>query len=181
MVQPNRGSTRDHPHSEKYLRDLSVSNVAILSSRRLAQACADFLRRQDATLRSLGLERLSIEAGSASVAMTVLPSMVNGIGITHGGAIFTLADAVFSLACNSYNERTVASYCSIAFLHPTRLGDRLVATATEVVRSVRSGIYDVRVTLENTVVAEFRAHSRVIGGALVPSATAGQGERTPAS
>jgi acyl-CoA thioesterase len=156
-------------------RDFPVNHVAFLSSRKLAQACADFLWRQDATLRSLGLEQLSIEAGCASVAMTVLPSMVNGIGITHGGAIFTLADAVFSLASNSYNERTVASHCSIAFLHPTRLGDRLVATASEVVRSVRSGIYDVRVTLENTVVAEFRAHSRVIGGALLPAAAAGQG------
>jgi acyl-CoA thioesterase len=145
-----------------------VSSVALLSSRKLAQACADFLWRQDATLRSLGLEQLSIEAGCASVAMTVLPSMVNGIGITHGGAIFTLADAVFSLACNTYNQRTVASHCSIAFLHPTRLGDRLVATATEVVRSVRSGIYDVRVSLETEIVAEFRAHSRVIGGALLP-------------
>ena len=158
-----------------------MSNVAFLSSRRLAQACADFLWRQDATLRGLGLERLSIEAGRASVAMTVRPSMVNGIGITHGGAIFTLADAVFSLACNSYNERAVASHCSISFLHPTRLGDRLVASATEVVRSGRSGIYDVRVTLEDTAVAEFRAHSRVIGGVLVPSATAGQGEPTPTS
>ena len=125
-----------------------MSGVAFLSSRKLAQACADFLWRQDATLRTLGLEQLSIEAGCASVAMTVLPSMVNGIGITHGGAIFTLADAVFSLACNSYNERTVASHCSIAFLRPTRLGDRLVATASEVARSARSGIYDVRVTLE---------------------------------
>ncbi|WP_291684438.1 hydroxyphenylacetyl-CoA thioesterase PaaI [Bradyrhizobium sp.] len=158
-----------------------MNNVAFLSSRRLAQACADFLWRQDATLRSLGLERLSIEAGRASVAMTVLPSMVNGIGITHGGAIFTLADTVFSLASNSYNERTVASHCSVSFLHPTRLGDRLVATATEVVRSAQSGIYDVRVTLENAVVAEFRAHSRVIGGALVPSAATGQGEQAPTS
>jgi acyl-CoA thioesterase len=149
--------------------------MAFLSSRKLARACADFLWRQDATLRSLDLERLSIEAGGASVAMIVLPSMVNGIGITHGGAIFTLADAVFSLACNSYNERTVTSHCSIAFLRPTRLGDRLVATATEVVRSERSGIYDVRVSLEDTVVAEFRAHSRVIGGSLLPPATAGQG------
>ena len=151
-----------------------MSNVAVLSSHKLAQACADFLWRQDAALRSLGLEQLAIEAGAASVAMTVLPSMVNGIGITHGGAVFTLADAVFSLAANSYNQRTVASHCSIAFLQPTRLGDRLVATATEVVRSVRSGIYDVRVTLGNTVVAEFRAHSRVIGGALVPQAAAAQ-------
>jgi acyl-CoA thioesterase len=57
------------------------------------------------------------------IAMTVQPAMVNGIGITHGGAIFTLADTAFSLAANSYNERTVAAHCSIAVLRPTRLGD----------------------------------------------------------
>jgi acyl-CoA thioesterase len=148
--------------------EFSVNDVKAVSSRKLAQACADFLWRQDATLRSLGLDRLSIEAGRAKVAMTVRPAMVNGLGITHGGAIFTFADAVFSLACNTYNERTVAAHCSIAFLRPTRLGDRLVATATEIVRSARSGIYDVSVTLEDVVVAEFRAHSRVVGGALLP-------------
>ena len=69
-----------------------MSNAAAISSRKLALACADFLWRQDATLQSLGLERLSIEVGQAAVAMIVLPSMVNGLGITHGGAIFTLAD-----------------------------------------------------------------------------------------
>ena len=144
-----------------------MGNVAAISSSKLALACADFLWRQDATLRSLGLERISISAGQATVAMAVRPAMVNGLGITHGGAIFKLADAAFSLASNSYNERTVSAHCSISFLRPTRLGDRLVATATEIVRSIRSGIYDVRVTLENEVVAEFRAHSRVIGGSLV--------------
>lgn len=105
--------------------------------------------------------------------------MVNGIGITHGGAIFTLADAVFSLACNTYNERTVAAHCSIAYLRPTKLGDRLIAKATEVVRSGRAGIYDVSVLLENAfledaIVAEFRAHSRIIGGTLLPAKTAEQ-------
>lgn len=152
-----------------------MGNVAAISSRKLALACADFLWRQDATLRSLGLERVSINAGQATVAMTVLPAMVNGLGITHGGAIFKLADVAFSLASNTYNERTVSAHCSISFLRPSGLGDRLVATATEVVRSARSGIYDVRVTLENAVVAEFRAHSRVIGGALLPAAAIGQG------
>jgi acyl-CoA thioesterase len=151
-----------------------VSSVAAISSHKLALACADFLWGQDATLRSLGLERLSIRAGQATVAMTVLPAMVNGLGITQGGAIFALADTTFALASNTYNERTVASHCCISFLRPTKLGDRLVATATEVGRSARSGIYDVSVTLENTVVAEFRAHSRIIGGALLPAATAGQ-------
>ena len=74
----------------------------------------------------------------------------------------------FALACNTYNERTISAHCSISFVRPTRLGDRLVAAATEVVRSGRSGIYDVRVTLEDSIVAEFRAHSHVIGGALLP-------------
>jgi acyl-CoA thioesterase len=118
--------------------------------------------------KALVLERLSIEVGQAAVAMIVLPSMVNGLGITHGGAIFTLADSVFALACNTYNERTISAHCSISLVRPTRLGDRLVAVATEVVRSGRSGIYDVRVTLEESIVAEFRAHSHVIGGALLP-------------
>jgi acyl-CoA thioesterase len=158
--------------------EFPVSKVATISSRKLARACADFLWRQDATLRSLGLERLSIKVGQATIAMRVLPVMVNGLGITHGGAIFQLADAAFSLASNGYNERTVSAHCSISFLRSTRLGDRLVATATEVLRSGRSGIYDVSVTLGNAVVAEFRAHSRVIGGALLPVVTVGQSEPT---
>jgi acyl-CoA thioesterase len=151
-----------------------VSDATVISSCTLARACADFLWQRDATLQSLGLERLSIEPGQATVAMTVLPAMVNALGITHGGAIFTLADTTFSLASNTYNERTVAAHCSISYLRPTRLGDRLVATASEVIRSGRSGIYDVRVSFENKVVAEFRAHSRVIGGALLPVATTSQ-------
>lgn len=151
-----------------------MSNETAISSCKLALACADFLWSQDSMLRSLGLERLSIKPGHARVAMTVLPAMVDGLGVTNGGAIFTFADTTFSLASNTYNERTVAAHCCISFLLPTKLGDRLVATATEVVRSARSGIYDVSVTLENTVVAEFRAHSRIIGGALLHAATAEQ-------
>ena len=148
-----------------------MSDIPVDASE-LARARADFLWQQDATLQSLGAERLSIATGQATVAMTVLPSMVNALGITHGGAIFTFADSTFSLASNTYNERTVAAHCSISFLRPTRLGDRLVATATEVVRSARSGIYDVSVTLENAIVAEFRAQSRVIGGPLLSDGVA---------
>ena len=73
-----------------------MSDMAAAASRKLARACADFLWAQDATLRGLGLERLSIGPGQAVIAMTVQPAMVNGIGITHGGAIFTLADTAFS-------------------------------------------------------------------------------------
>ena len=44
----------------------------------------------------------------------------------------------------------------------------VVATAREISRSGRSGIYDVRVTSGDEVIAEFRGHSRTIGGAWLP-------------
>lgn len=102
--------------------------------------------------------------------MTILPSMVNGHGIAHGGFIFTLADSAFAFACNSHNQRAVAAQCHISFIRPGKLGDRLVATAREISRRGRSGIYDVRVTVDEIAIAELRGHSRTIDGAWVPSA-----------
>jgi acyl-coenzyme A thioesterase PaaI-like protein len=57
------------------------------------------------------------------------------------------------LACNSHNERTVAAQCDIAFIKPGKVGDRLIATAREISRTGRSGIYDVRVTVDDTAIA----------------------------
>jgi acyl-CoA thioesterase len=102
--------------------------------------------------------------------MTVAPEMVNGQRIAHGGFIFTLADSAFAFACNSHNERTVAAQGDITFIRPGKLGDRLVATAREISRSGRSGIYDVSVTVDGVVIAEFRGHSRTVGGAWLPAA-----------
>jgi acyl-CoA thioesterase len=96
--------------------------------------------------------------------------MVNGHGITHGGFIFTLADSAFAFACNTHNERTVAAQGNITFIKPGKLGDRLVASAREISRSGRSGIYDVRVTVDDAVIAEFRGHSRTIAGTWLPPA-----------
>jgi len=79
-----------------------------------------------------------------------------------------LADSAFAFACNTHNERVVAAQGSITFIKPGKLGDRLVATAREISRNGRSGIYDVRVTVDDTVIAEFRGHSRVIGGVWLP-------------
>jgi acyl-CoA thioesterase len=113
---------------------------------------------------------VDIRSGQATLAMTIRPDMVNGHNIAHGGFIFTLADSAFAFACNSHNERVVAAQGSITFIRPGKLGDRLVATAREVSKIGRSGIYDVRVTSDDVVIAEFRGHSRSIGGTLVPAA-----------
>src|SRR5882762_9755883 len=120
--------------------------------------------QEDDASKGLGMEIVEIRPGQATMAMTVQPHMVNGQRIAHGGFIFLLADSTFAFACNSHNERAVAAQCNISFIRPGKLGDRLVATAREISRNGRSGIYDVRVTVDDTVIAEFRGHSRVIGG-----------------
>src|SRR3954470_21357690 len=140
-----------------------------LSPDELARACADAMWKDDHASRGLGMEILDVTSGRATMAMTVKPHMVNGEGIAHGGFIFTLADSAFAFACNSHNERVVAAQGSITFIKPGRLGDRLVAKAREVTRGGRSGIYDVRVTAGETVIAEFRGHSRVIPGNWLPA------------
>jgi acyl-CoA thioesterase len=139
-----------------------------LSPDQLARACADAMWANDHASKGLGMEVVEIGPGTATLAMTVTTEMVNGHGIAHGGFIFTLADSAFAYACNSYNDSTVAAQGAISFLRPGKLGARLVAVAREVSRSGRSGIYDVRVSSGSVVIAEFRGHSRSIGGTLVP-------------
>jgi acyl-CoA thioesterase len=147
-----------------------VKVKAALSSDDLARACADAMWKEDDASQGLGMEIVRVKAGEAVLTMTVQPHMVNGQRIAHGGFIFLLADSAFAFACNSHNERTVAAQCNISFIRPGKLGDRLVATAREISRTGRSGIYDVRVTVDDAAIAELRGHSRTIGGAWVPAA-----------
>jgi acyl-CoA thioesterase len=143
---------------------------APLSPDDLARACADAMWKDDDASQGLGMEILDVKAGQATLAMTVKPHMVNGHDIAHGGFIFLLADSTFAFACNSRNERAVAAQCNISFIKPGKLGDRLVATAKEISWTGRSGIYDVRVTVDGVAIAELRGHSRTVGGAWVPIA-----------
>jgi acyl-CoA thioesterase len=148
-----------------------VNVKAALSSDDLARACAEAMWKEDDASKGLGMELVEVKPGRAVLAMTVQPHMVNGQRIAHGGFIFTLADSAFAFACNSHNERAVAAQGNISFIKPGKLGDRLVATAREISRSGRSGIYDVRVTVDDAVIAEFRGHSRVIPGTWLPIET----------
>ena len=150
--------------------DPILSVKAPLSPDDLARACAEAMWKDDDASQGLGMEILDVKAGQATLAMTVKPHMVNGHGIAHGGFIFLLADSTFAFACNSRNERAVAAQCNISFIKPGKLGDRLVATAKEISWTGRSGIYDVRVTVDGVAIAELRGHSRTVGGAWIPVA-----------
>ncbi|WP_110470683.1 hydroxyphenylacetyl-CoA thioesterase PaaI [Williamsia limnetica] len=116
----------------------------------------------DVASRSLGIELLELSAGGARASMTVTPEMANGYSITHGGYVFMLADTTFALACNSHDEPAVAARADIRYLRSTTVGDVLIAEAVERARYGRNGIYDVTVTRDGDVVAEFRGDSRTL-------------------
>jgi phenylacetic acid degradation protein PaaD len=134
---------------------------------RRAREAVQSLYLADLASQSLGIEIIDVAPGGVQIAMTVRSDMVNGLGLCHGGIIFAFADSAFAFACNSYGDPMVAAGANIEFLAPTPRGERLTATATEVSRSARHGIYDVTVTAASgAVLAHFRGRcSRLRGPA----------------
>lgn len=134
----------------------------------LAEACAAAMWAEDRASQRLGMSLDAVGPGTAALSMTVTEAMTNGHGMGHGGYIFALADSAFAFACNGYDQRTVAQHCTISYLAPVALGDRLTARAQERHREGRNGIYDVSVTNQRgEPVAEFRGWSRTVAGALL--------------
>ena len=142
-----------------------------MDANELASQVAHKMLASEGTGPAWGIVLEEAREDYARISMVVRPDMLNGHGIAHGGFIFLLADSAFAFACNSHNEKTVAAQCNISFILPGKLGDQLIATAREISRTGRSGIYDVRVTVDGVAIAELRGHSRTLGGAWVPAAT----------
>jgi len=148
-----------------------VNDAERVAADELARRCADVMWSDDLASQGLGMAIRSVTAGRAEVEMRIRDDMTNGHGIAHGGFIFALADSAFAFACNSYNVRAVAQACDIVFAAPASRGDLLVAVAAQRHTFGRNGIYDITVTCDETVIAEFRGRSRTIGGSLIPDSS----------
>jgi acyl-CoA thioesterase len=103
------------------------------------------LLKNDRFARHSGIELRDVSEGAATVAMTIGPEHLNGVGIVHGGAIFTLADFAFAAASNSHGTVAVAINATIAFVKAATAGT-LTAEAKETSRNPKLATYDVRVT-----------------------------------
>ena len=117
----------------------------------------------------------------AAESMFAADEASRALGIAHGGYLFLFADSAFACACNSHGPVTVAAGADIAFIAPVRVGDELVAVAEERLTYGRSGIYDVRVSRGDEVVAEFRGRSRVLRGGVPGTARTGEERATNAT
>lgn len=139
-----------------------------LTDSQLANACAEAMLKNDRATQHLEMKVKDISPGAATLEMTIQDFMLNGHESCHGGYIFTLADSCFAFSSNTYNQRTVAQHCSISYLAPVFSQDTLTATAKEVSRHGRNGIYDVSVSNQKgEKIAEFRGFSRTIQGSLI--------------
>ena len=138
----------------------------------LARACAAAMYERDRAARAMGIAIDEARSGYARLSMTIGETMLNGHDIAHGGVTFALADTAFAYACNSRNVPNVALQCSVSYVAPVRLGDRLTAEATEQSASGRTGVYDVTVTRagDDAVVAMFRGVCYRVKGTVLEGA-----------
>lgn len=70
----------------------------------------------------LGIEMLEFGKGTARARMELKQHHLNSAGTVHGGAIFSLADAVFSVASNSHGTLAMAINVSICFFKSAKKG-----------------------------------------------------------
>ncbi|MCL6612309.1 MAG: hotdog fold thioesterase [Peptococcaceae bacterium] len=106
---------------------------------------SDRVSQKDALARHLGIRLIEVKPGYARAVMEVRPELLNGVGVTHGGAIFSLADIVFAAASNAHGPVALALNVNIQFLKTTAVGDVLTATAREENLTRKTGLYRMEV------------------------------------
>ena len=103
------------------------------------------LFKRDRFAAFIGAEVIGGGDGVGRTCMKVGEQHLNGVGVIQGGALFTLADLAFAVACNSHGIKAVGLNASVNYLKPGLLGTTLNAEAREVSCGRRIGTYEVTV------------------------------------
>ena len=101
---------------------------------------------KDRFAQFVGIELMDVSPGRAKARLKIDQRHLNGAGMVHGGAIFSLADLVFAAASNSHGPLAVAINVNISYVTAAADGATLYAQAEEVSISPRLATYSIRVT-----------------------------------
>ena len=101
--------------------------------------------QNDRFAASSGIRLVELRPAFAKTSLKIQDQHLNSVGVVQGGAIFTLADTAFAMACNSGGKVALAVNTNLSFLRAIRSGT-LYAEATEVARSRKISTCAVRVT-----------------------------------
>lgn len=89
-----------------------------------------------------------------TLSMVISSDHLNFLGVTHGGAVFSLADTAFALAANRAGQRAVAIDTHLVLTGGSAEGATLTASAEEASRGRTLATYRITVS---------RADDRVVG------------------
>ena len=122
----------------------------------LSEAELKHIFKSDRYAELSNIELLTAAPGRATAKMTLHPHHLNALKTVQGGAIFTLADFTFAVACNSHGTMAVALDVSIAFMKAATSGT-LWAEAREISKNFKVGLYLVDVKDDaGDLVAQFQ-------------------------
>ncbi len=113
------------------------------------------MKGKDYLRELLGIQIVEVKDGYSKLIMKITKNHTNGIGITHGAAIFALADCAFAEAANYEDKVGIAIQADIKFLKPSSEGDTLTAEANRVSEGKTFGFYDIAVKNSEKTVALF--------------------------
>ena len=104
----------------------------------------------------IGVEVVEHGLGTAKARLELREEHLNSAGTAHGGLIFSLADAVFSVASNSHGTLAMAINVSISFFKAVREGT-LTADGREISFNPKLATYLIEVRDETgDLVASFQ-------------------------
>jgi acyl-CoA thioesterase len=116
----------------------------------------DKFARADKFAEFNGIKLIEAGEGFAKANIKIEDKHLNSVGTVHGGLLFTLADFVFAVACNSYGTITVAINASISYFRAVKEGI-LTASAREVSIQRKLSNYLIEIKdEENNLIALFQ-------------------------
>ncbi len=104
------------------------------------------MRENDKFAQYLGIELLDLTPGYCKVSLQMRDELKNGLGIPHGGAIFSMADFAFACASNSHGTTAVALSMDIHFITSPPVDALLICVADEVRCGRNTGLYRMQIT-----------------------------------
>ena len=110
---------------------------------------------RDKFAKFIGIELQDVGVGTAKARLELNENHMNGVGVVHGGAIYTLADLAFAAAVNSKGRVAVAINCTISYIKAPK-GKFITAEAWEVAENHTLASFSINVSDENgEVIAVF--------------------------
>jgi acyl-CoA thioesterase len=111
----------------------------------------------DLFAKALGIEVLEVKPGWARSGLKLCAEHLNFLQMVHGAVIFSLADAAFAAASNSFGTKAVALSISIDFMSAAEPGAEIFAEVELASRAGKMGCYNMKVeNSEGKLIAQCR-------------------------